>query len=303
MKINRRFKDSVFTTLFSNPDLLRDLYCALEGVTLAPNVPVSINTLKNVLYLDIYNDISFEIAGKMVVLIEHQSTINPNMALRLLLYVSDVLKTMVKDKSIYTSRQVSIPWPEFFVIYDGTDKFPDQKILHLSDLYEKPQDLGLPEKAYPLMELEVKVININSGRNKEIMSRCKALSEYSAFIGIEQANVRKMKNLKKALRKTIQDCHENGILKEFLRIHGRRIVSMLYEKWNLNDAKKVWREEAREDGYEEGLEAGREAGLKEGREEGLEVGLEKGREEVINLLDQGLSVEEIKQRLTRTTTS
>jgi len=32
---------------------------------------------ENVVYMDLYNDISFEIAGKLVVLIEHQSTINP----------------------------------------------------------------------------------------------------------------------------------------------------------------------------------------------------------------------------------
>jgi hypothetical protein len=90
MKINKKFKDSVFTTLFSDPDLLRELYCALGGVTLAPDVPVSINTLKKALVMDLYNDISFEIGGKLVVLIEHQSTINPNIALRLLLYIAEV---------------------------------------------------------------------------------------------------------------------------------------------------------------------------------------------------------------------
>ena len=73
MKLKRNLKDSVFSTLFSDPDLLRDLYCALEGVSLSKDVPVSINTLENVLYMDFYNDISFEIGGKLVVLIEHQS--------------------------------------------------------------------------------------------------------------------------------------------------------------------------------------------------------------------------------------
>jgi len=69
------------------PALLRELYCALRGITLPPDAPVSINTLENVVYMDLYNDISFEIAGKLVVLIEHQSTINPNMPLRFLLYI------------------------------------------------------------------------------------------------------------------------------------------------------------------------------------------------------------------------
>ncbi|MDR1868726.1 MAG: hypothetical protein LBQ82_01940, partial [Treponema sp.] len=78
MKINNKFKDSMFTMLFSSPDLLRELYCALEGVNLPQDAPVSINTLENVLFMEFNNDISFEIDGKLVVLIEHQSTINPN---------------------------------------------------------------------------------------------------------------------------------------------------------------------------------------------------------------------------------
>ena len=59
MAANRKYKDSVFTALFNNPDLLRELYCALGGVTLPPDVPVSINTLENVLFLDFNNDIFF----------------------------------------------------------------------------------------------------------------------------------------------------------------------------------------------------------------------------------------------------
>jgi len=94
--VNRIYRDSVFTMLFSDPDLLRELYCAIGDVTLPPDVPVSINTLEKVLYMDLYNDISFEIGGKLVVLLEHQSTLSPNLALRLLLYISRVLDSSVR---------------------------------------------------------------------------------------------------------------------------------------------------------------------------------------------------------------
>jgi len=264
MFLNRRFKDSVFTALFSNPDLLRELYCALEGISLPPDTPVSINTLKNVLYMDKYNDISFEIGGKMVVLIEHQSTINPNMALRLLMYISDVYKTMVKGKSIYSSGQISIPYPEFFVLYDGTEKFPEQKVLHLSDLFEKPKDLNILGKENPLLELEVKVININEGNNTEIVNRCKKLSEYSIFISKFQEYLKIYKNRKKAMIKAIKYCHEHDILTEFLVVHGRRVLGMLYE-WKLKDAKKYWKEEAREEGLAEGRAEGHAQGHAEGK--------------------------------------
>ena len=166
MMINNKFKNSVFTMLFDNPDLLREVYCALEGVTLPADIPVSINTLENVLFMDIYNDISFEIDGKLVVLIEHQSTVNPNMAVRMLMYIVRVLEGMIDRDTLYSSKQVSIPWPEFFVLYNGIEPYHDIKILRLSDHFEKPQVLGLPEKVKPLLELEVKVININEGKNR-----------------------------------------------------------------------------------------------------------------------------------------
>ena len=95
--VNTKYKDSVFSFLFSDPDSLRELYCALENVTLPEDVPVTINTLQDVLFLDRVNDISFEIGGKLVILFEHQSTINPNMALRLLLYIARVYEKITGD--------------------------------------------------------------------------------------------------------------------------------------------------------------------------------------------------------------
>ena len=83
MSINTKYKDSVFSFLFSDPDSLRELYCALENVNIPSDIPITINTLRNVLFMERINDISFDIGGKLVILIEHQSTINPNIAVRL----------------------------------------------------------------------------------------------------------------------------------------------------------------------------------------------------------------------------
>jgi len=259
MSINRNFKDSVFTALFKEPDLLRELYSALGGVFLPSDTPVSINTLENVLYMDLYNDISFEIGGKLVVLIEHQSSINPNMALRMFLYISRVLEKTVKGRSLYSERSLSIPWPEFYVLYNGTKPYPDENTLKLSDLFEKPQDLGLSEKHIPLLELEVKVININEGRNEAIVSRSKNLAEYSSFIARVRAFLEEGNSLEEAIKKAVKYCQKYGILKQFLERYGSEVLNMLLTDWNLEDAKKVW--------YEDGLEDGRE----EGRKEKLEI--------------------------------
>jgi hypothetical protein len=105
---SRTYKDSVFSLLFSDPDALRELYGAIEGVSLGPSVPVKINTLEGALFMERINDISFEIAGKVVVLIEHQSTINPNMALRLLMYIARVYEKIIDNKVLYSTKKTPI---------------------------------------------------------------------------------------------------------------------------------------------------------------------------------------------------
>ncbi|MDR0312820.1 MAG: Rpn family recombination-promoting nuclease/putative transposase [Treponema sp.] len=264
MGVNTKHKDSLFSFLFSNPDVLRELYCALEGVTLPPDVPVTINTLQDVLFMDRVNDISFEIGGKLVILIEHQSTINPNMALRLLMYIARVYEKITKEKNIYSSRPLSIPRPEFFVLYNGIAAHPDEQILRLSDAFESGSSLGIPEKAEWALELVVKVININHGKNEGIARKCKMLAGYSAFIG----KVREYENegyaKEEAMKTAIKYCREHNILKEILEANASEVMNMLITEWNWDDAKKVWHEEGVEEGREEGREEVARNALAEG---------------------------------------
>jgi len=203
----------------------------------------------------------------------------------------------VKGKSLYSGRQFPIPWPEFYVLYNSHAPYPDNVILRLSDLFEKPQFLGLPENAKPLLDLEVRVININEGRNNEIVKRCKKLSEYSKFVAISYKNLKEFRDKEKAIKETVKYCQKYDIIKEFLKIHGSEVLNMLLTDWNLEDAKEVWQEEAREDGLEEGLKKGLEKGQAEGLEKGQVEGRENERKYILSLLDEGLSAEEIKNRL------
>jgi predicted transposase/invertase (TIGR01784 family) len=248
MKTNKKFKNSVFTTLFADPGLLRELYCALEGVTLPQDASVSINTLDDVLFMDLFNDISFEIDGKLVVLVEHQSTINPNMALRLLMYIGRVYEKIIEGRNIYSSKLLRIPRPEFFVLYNGTDPFPDSKVYRLSDAFEKAGALGLVEKDSPALELVVKVLNINEGRNREIAGKCKKLSEYSAFVAKVRAFEEELGSRKKAIKEAVKYCQKHDILKEFLKTHAAEVLSMLMTEWNWDDALAVRYEEGKEEG-------------------------------------------------------
>ncbi|MDR0842385.1 MAG: Rpn family recombination-promoting nuclease/putative transposase, partial [Acidobacteriota bacterium] len=135
MGANLQYKDSVFSWLFSDPDILRELYAALEGVALPDDAPITINTLDNVLYMDRINDISFEIGDRVVVLIEHQSTLNPNMPLRLLMYIARLYEKIIDRKKMYTSSLTRLPTPEFIVLYNGKAPYPDEKVLRLSNAF------------------------------------------------------------------------------------------------------------------------------------------------------------------------
>jgi len=275
MKTNKKFKSSVFSLLFSEPDLLRELYCALGGVSLPPDAPVTINTLENVLFIGPYNDISFEIGGKLVVLIEHQSSINENMALRLLMYMGRVYEKIIDGDTLYSKNRVFIPRPEFFVLYNGVEPCPDQDIYRLSDSFEKLKGLGLSEKDTPSLELVVKVININEGRNQAIAGHCKKLCEYNKFIAKIRAFYKKLGNIGEAIKRAIKYCVKHGILREFLKLHAAEVLSMLMTEWNQEDALAVR--------YREG----REEGLEEGRKEKLEIAR--------NLLAKGSTFEFVRE--------
>ena len=127
MNVNTRYKNSVFTTLFNDEDKLRELYAALEGIEYDPALPITINTLQDVLYMDRINDLSFTVGDKIVFVIEHQSTLNPNMPLRILSYIARVYEKIVTPKALYRTALVRIPKPEFIVVYNGPEEAPEKQ--------------------------------------------------------------------------------------------------------------------------------------------------------------------------------
>jgi hypothetical protein len=274
MAVNARYRDSVFSFLFSDPETLRELYAALKGVPVDPALPITINTLSDVLYMRQYNDISFVIGNKIVVLIEHQSTINPNMPLRLLLYIARIYEKILeegKKGALYRERLILIPMPEFIVLYNGVKPSPDQMTLRLSDSFEA---VGLLKAAgAPVLELEVTVYNINPGHNEDIVKRCRTLQGYSTFTG-KVREYRKTMPLEDAMKAGIAYCLEHDILSEFLVTNTSEVINMLTTEWNIDDAKEVWREEGREEGREE------------------------ERKSILALMKQGYSAEQIEEILT-----
>ncbi|MDE6749677.1 MAG: hypothetical protein K2K21_11555, partial [Lachnospiraceae bacterium] len=159
ISVQRNYKDTVFRMLFSEKENLLSLYNALNDTAYTDVNILEITTLDNAVYMNYKNDISFVFDFELL-LYEHQSTLNPNMPLRDLVYVTRVLQNRIMDKNLYSKSLVKIPAPRFVVFYNGTDFQPEQQVLRLSDAFEKK-----PE--HPSLELNVVIYNINFGHNPE----------------------------------------------------------------------------------------------------------------------------------------
>ena len=271
MAANTRFKDSIFSFLFSDSDALRELYSALEGITLPPDIPVEVNTLSDVLYMGQINDISFTIGNRLVILIEHQSTVNPNMPLRLLLYIAHIYEKTIERRKLYKSTLEKILAPEFIVLYNGTKPHPDQSTLKLSDAFKDAAGLRGRLPSAPDMELVAKVYNINKGHNAEIVKKCEKLYGYSVFVD-KVRELEREKSQEEAMKGAIEYCIEHNILKRFLERNSSEVLNMLITEWDTEEAKEVWFEEGRMEGIEEGIEEG----AAKGREEVAKNALLKG---------------------------
>jgi len=252
METNRKYKDTLFSELFNQPQNLRELYNALAGTNYGEDTPIEINTLENVFFNDLKNDVSFTIGGKYVVLLEHQSTISANMPLRCLMYIARILEKMINERAIYREKLLQIPTPEFIVLYNGEKPFPKEKTLRLSDAY-----LGNDKshKGFGSLDLTVRVVNINPKVNGGLLKKSEALGDYSTFIEQVRHNKRRGLLPSDAIKEAIKWGVSQGLLGEYLKEHGAEVTSMLYTEFNIDIAKEVWQEEAREDGYEEGLAA------------------------------------------------
>jgi len=244
-KANREHKASLFTSYFSDKRRLIEAYNAIAGTDYPPTAKVEFKTLENVLHSDRENDIAFLIEDRFIVLIEHQSTINPNMATRILFYITEVLKGIIPRRSLYEGKLIKIPIPEFFVIYNGKAKYPEKTILKISDAFMAKQES-------PALELTVSVYNISKGHNKELLERCRALSDYSVFIDLIYEEQERGESLEKAIDNTIHYCIGNDIMLVYLQEQSDEVKRMLITEWDEEEYHKVIKEEALEDGREEG---------------------------------------------------
>lgn len=254
--MRRDYKDSMFRMLYLDKQELLNLYNAVNGTDYTDTEGLEINTLQNAIYMNMKNDVSF-LFNFQVNLYEHQSTVNPNIPLRDLFYVSDLLQNIVKDYDLYGRTLVRIPAPRFIVFYNGREKQPERRVYKLSDAFSRKQE-------EPELELMVTVLNINAGNNAEILGKCRTLREYMLY-NERVRNYAKEMPIQEAVEQAVRECINEGILAEFLKRNRAEAIKVSIYEYN----EELHLANTRREGYEDGVSEGLERGLSQGITQGI----------------------------------
>ncbi len=247
---NRNYKDTIFRMLFREKKHLLSLYNAMNEKNYTDEEALQIITLDNAIYMEMKNDLAFVIDTNLH-LYEHQSTRNPNMPLRNLLYIAKEYQKLVEQKSLYSTVIQKIPAPRFVVFYNGTEEIEDRSEILLSSAYET-------ETSDPDLELRVTVFNVNHGHNSRLLESCPILKEYAQYVEKvrEKASEPGM-TLNRAVESVVNECIEQGILREFLLKNKAEAVAMSIFEYNKEEEMKKYRRAEREGAIEEGMEIGK----------------------------------------------
>ena len=233
-------------------------------------------TLQGTFFNDEKNDVSFLAGTRQIILMEHQSTLNENMPLRMFWYMAKLYRKQVPKDAPYRTRRLQLPAPCFYVFYNGLDPAPNEWEMRLSEAFEGECSS---------LELCVTAYNINETSGSVILERSRTLKGYSAFVAQVRRRAAEGMSLEEAVKLAIRYCIGQDYLAEYF--HEREmeeVFDMVSFKWDPELAKRVQLEEAREIGMEQGLE------------KGMEKGMEKGVAEVVlNMLKKKWSLQDISE--------
>ncbi|MCM1387155.1 MAG: Rpn family recombination-promoting nuclease/putative transposase [Bacillus sp. (in: Bacteria)] len=242
-KVHRQIKDRLFRFLFEkDKEALLQLYNALNGTNYTDVSMLQVVTIESAVYVVMKNDLAFVMAGTLN-LYEHQSTYNSNMPVRFFIYLAEEYQKLLEQAKdcLYGTKQITLPVPQCIVFYNGERDMPEEQILRLSDAFAE-------RKRESAVELQVRMLNINYGHQKELMEKCKVLREYAEFVDIARHYAKAEETLQKALNAAINYCISHHILEDFLKKYRAEVLGMLLEEFDVDKYERTLREEGREEG-------------------------------------------------------
>ena len=243
LPVNRIYKDRLYKMIFNDKSELLKLYNAINGTHYDDPAMLTITTLDNAIYMTMENDLSFIIDMRLA-LYEQQSTVNPNLPLRFLMYITDIYSAYTKDMNIYGSKKVQIPLPSFVIFYNGVKSQPDRTEFLLSELFHPTTD-------QPALELKAVMLNINKGHNQELMNACHTLRDYSEYVARIRTYSAEMP-LTDAVEKAITECIHENILRDFLLKNRAEAKAMSIYEYDEEKTLRMFRAEGYEDGERNG---------------------------------------------------
>ena len=265
--LNRKYKDSVFVDLFAKDRDAKKNFLALYNALHRTNLKIEETTiepvmLEQVLYMSFYNDISMMVNGRLIILVEHQSTINENMPLRFLEYVTHLYEKIMPSRNKFSRKIVNILLPEFYVLYNGKEDYPAESTLKLSDAFfdedekqQEPQKENV-KKQETSLELFVKVFNINKCKDIPLLKKCQPLEQYSEFVAlVREAN--KNPTVENSFDFAIKECIKKGILSDYLSRKSTEVINMLFTEYDYDTDIAVQREESKREGEKNGKAEGK----------------------------------------------
>ena len=246
-RVKRTYKDSLFCDIFRRKDYLQDVYRGLFGRDVSLQ-EIQLMTLQGTFFNDEKNDVSFLAGKRQIVLMEHQSTLNENMPLRMFWYMAKLYRKQVPKDAPYRTRRLQLPAPCFYVFYNGLDPAPDEWEMRLSEAFEGECSS---------LELCVKAYNMNATSGSRLLEKSRALKGYSVFVAQIRRKTAAGVCLEGAVKQAIRYCIEQDLLAEyFLEREMEEVFDMVSFKWDPELAKRVQLQEAQEIGMEKGMEKG-----------------------------------------------
>ena len=255
VKVKRNHKDTLFRMIFSTRENLLSLYNAVNHSHYTDASELEIVTLKNAVYMNMKNDQAF-LLDMQLNLYEHQSTWNPNMPLRFLMYVAKEYQMLVRNQTLYASALVKVPTPHFVVFYNGETEQEAETILRLSHSFQQKTDK-------PELELMVRVLNINLDKKQEVLEACQLLKEYMLLVNKIRRYTDEYKDINQAVEQAVTECIEENILADFLRKNRAEAIEMCIFEYDDKREKELIRKAEYAEGMKEGERIEREAGKKE----------------------------------------
>jgi hypothetical protein len=205
------------------------LYNAINGTGYDDISQFQLMTIDDCIYMGMKNDIGLLI-DFWLTLYEQQSTWNPNTPVRGMFYFSGMFEKYIalNKLNIYGSKLIKLPTPQYIVFYNGMDERmagKDEVKLRLSDAFGDKSVAGE-------FEWTATVKNINLGRNKELMEKCRPLMEYATLVDKIRRHNDELGDIEKAVNKAVNECIKEGILEDFLIGHKAEVMDVCLTEYN-----------------------------------------------------------------------